>query len=54
MTKKQKAEIIAQGKKKGLRIQQNLFDKGYCVLLPNGGTYQAKDEKDLLSYIKGY
>lgn len=54
MDAKRKAEIIAQGKKKGLRIQQNLFDKGFCVLLPNGATYQAKDEKDLLSYIRSY
>ena len=42
------------GKKKGLIVKKNQFTVGWNITLPNGSTYSAKDNADMVDYVKGY
>ena len=41
-------------KEKGLIVKKNQFTVGWTIILPNGSTYSAKDNADMIAYVKGY
>ena len=47
-------KVFAAARKKGLEIKKNQFTNGYNVSMPNGTNYHAKDDVDLISYVKDY
>ncbi len=52
MTKVDKAIKLA--KKKGLRVQRNVFSLGYCITTPSGLIIRANNETELFNWINGY
>ena len=48
---KQAQEI---GRKKQLRVQRNVLVPGYCVTMPNGGTFNPITSEELLRWVQGY
>ena len=45
---------IIQARAKDLTVRRNVFHGGWSVQLPNGCTYNAKTDVDLVEYVKGY
>ena len=46
--------IIIQARTKDLTVRKNSQAVGWCVMLPNGSTYNPKTDADLIEYVKGY
>jgi hypothetical protein len=47
-----RAIIVARAK--GLKVQLNIFEPGWSVVLPNNNVYHAKTDTDMVSYVCGY
>jgi len=45
---------IIQARTKDLTVRKNSQAIGWCVMLPNGSTYNAKTDQDMVEYVKGY
>ena len=45
---------IIQARTKDLTVRKNSQAIGWCVMLPNGSTYNAKTDQDMVEYLKGY
>lgn len=45
---------ILQARTKDLTVRKNSQAVGWCVMLPNGSTYNPKTDADLIEYVKGY
>ncbi len=47
-------DAYLQARKKGLRVMKNTFLTGWSIELPNGSSYHAKTDHDMITYIQGY
>jgi hypothetical protein len=46
--------IISLAQKKGLLVRRNSFKGGWCLTLPNGASYHATTDSDLIKYVREY
>ena len=45
---------IELASKKGLVVKKNLLQAGWSITLPNGGSYCANTDSDMVKYVQGY
>lgn len=45
---------ILVARTKSLTVRKNQVIPGWNVVLPNGGNYHAKTDKDMVGFVKGY
>lgn len=48
------ADALLSAKKKGLIVKRNSFRAGWCIMMPYGGTYNAKTDADMREYVRNY